>query len=329
MSLLVVDRLRVRHRAVTVVDGVSFTLAAGESLGLVGESGSGKSQTALALLGLLPATAAVTGSIQFDGRELIGAGRAQLDRLRGSRIAMVFQDPMSSLNPYLRIGVQMAEVLEQHRGAPRAAAVKDAARMLDAVRIADPARCLTQYPHELSGGMRQRVLIAMALLAQPELLIADEPTTALDVTVQAEVLAVLDELRRELRLALLLITHDLGVVSGHCERMAVMYAGRIVESGPTAAVLARPAHPYTDALLTSRPQLAGPRPRRLTSIAGQPPDPARRPPGCAFAPRCRQSVPVCLELAPILRTEVDRGCACHVVKGAADRAGEAGARNFA
>ncbi|MBA4286633.1 MAG: ABC transporter ATP-binding protein [Xanthomonadaceae bacterium] len=329
MSLLAVDMLRVRHRAVTVVDGVSFTLAAGESLGLVGESGSGKSQTALALLGLLPATAAVGGSIRFDGRELIGAGRAQLDRLRGSRVAMVFQDPMSSLNPYLRIGVQMAEVLEQHRGSARSAAFREAARMLDAVRIANPARCLTQYPHELSGGMRQRVLIAMALLAQPELLIADEPTTALDVTVQAEVLAVLDDLRRDLRLALLLITHDLGVVSGHCERMAVMYAGRIVESGPTVAVLALPAHPYTAALLASRPHLVGPRPGRLPSIAGQPPDPARRPPGCAFAPRCRQVVAACLELAPILRSESGRACACHVVEGASGSAGHATDRNFA
>lgn len=326
MSLLTVDALRVRHRAVTVLDGVSFAIAAGESLGLVGESGSGKSQTALAVLGLLPATATVEGSIRFRDEELLGAGRAQLDRVRGSRIAMVFQDPMSSLNPYLRIGVQMAEVLQQHRGSSRAAALHDAARLLDAVRISDPRRRLTQYPHELSGGMRQRVLIAMALLAQPELLIADEPTTALDVTVQAEVLAVLDDLRRDLGLALLLITHDLGVVSGNCERMAVMYAGRIVEAGNTADVLTRPAHPYTAALLATRPVLEGPRPIRLPSIAGQPPDPARRPQGCAFSPRCQQVMPICQTHAPVLRQQRDRSCACHVgdepllpTDGAADR----------
>ncbi len=316
MSVLSVENLRVRHRAVTVLDGVSFAIAKGESLGLVGESGSGKSQTALAVLGLLPATAHIEGSIRFEQQELIGAGRAALDQLRGSRISMVFQDPMSSLNPYLSIGVQMAEVLEQHRGASRADALREAAMMLDAVRIADPRRRLAQFPHEFSGGMRQRVLIAMALLAKPELLIADEPTTALDVTVQAEVLAVLDELRRELGLALLLITHDLGVVSGHCERMAVMYAGRIVESGPTAAVLANPRHPYTAALLATRPNLSGPRPARLPTIAGQPPDPARRPPGCAFAPRCEQVLPQCRELAPILRIdEARRGRACHLDAG--------------
>ena len=329
MSVLAIDMLRVRHRAVTVLDGVSFAIAKGESLGLVGESGSGKSQTALAVLGLLPATASIEGSIRFQDQELIGAGRAQLDRIRGSRIAMVFQDPMSSLNPYLTIGVQMAEVLEQHRGAGRAEALHEAARMLDAVRIADPRRRLAQFPHEFSGGMRQRVLIAMALLAKPELLIADEPTTALDVTVQAEVLAVLDELRQALGLAMLLITHDLGVVAGHCERMAVMYAGRIVESGPTAAVLARPAHPYTAALLATRPRLSGPKRAHLPTIAGQPPDPARRSPGCAFAPRCSRVQPACRSLAPILRTDGERASACPVVAAADAGTGSGIDRNFA
>ena len=329
MSVLAIENLRLRHRAVTVLDGVSLTIARGEALGLVGESGSGKSQTALAVLGLLPATASVEGSIRFDGEELVGAGRAQLDRVRGSRIAMVFQDPMSSLNPYLTIGAQMAEVLELHRGASHAEALREAARMLDAVRIADPRRRLAQFPHEFSGGMRQRVLIAMALLAKPELLIADEPTTALDVTVQAEVLAVLDDLRQELGLALLLITHDLGVVAGHCERMAVMYAGRIVESGPTAAVLARPAHPYTAALLATRPSLAGPKPARLPTIAGQPPDPARRPPGCAFAPRCARAQPSCRTLAPILRTDGPRASACPVTAAANAATDDRIDRNFA
>ena len=313
MNVLTIDKLRVRHRSVTVLDSVSLAIAGGESLGLVGESGSGKSQTALAVLGLLPTTATVEGSIRHHDTELIGANRALLDRLRGNRIAMVFQDPMSSLNPYLSIGLQMAEVLERHRGVRRRDALREAARMLDAVRIPDAGRCLAQFPHELSGGMRQRALIAMALLSRPELLIADEPTTALDVTVQAEVLSLLDDLRREMGLALLLITHDLGLVSGHCERMAVMYAGRIVESGPTAAVLARPGHPYTAALLATRPTLAGPRPARLPTIGGSPPDPARRPPGCAFAPRCDRVMRACRERVPVLTTgDAGRARACHL-----------------
>ena len=312
MSLLSIDQLRVRHRGVTVVDGVSFSIEAGESLALVGESGSGKSQTALALLGLLPATARVEGSVRLFGEELLGAPRAMLDGVRGRRIAMVFQDPMSSLNPCLTIGLQMAEVLEQHRGMRRADALREAQAMLDAVRIHEPRRRLGQYPHELSGGMRQRVLIATALLARPELLIADEPTTALDATVQAEVLALLDELRLALGLSLLLITHDLGVVSGHCERMLVMYAGRLVEAGPTRAVLAAPRHPYSAALLASRPSLHGPKPHRLPAIAGQPPDPSRRPPGCAFAPRCVAVQPSCRTQVPILETDGQRACACPV-----------------
>ncbi len=317
MALLEIDALRVVHPGrgkartpVTVLDGVSLSVAAGESLGLVGESGSGKSQTALAILGLLPASAEVSGSIRFDGQALLGMGRRQLDRLRGNRIAMIFQDPMTSLNPVLSIGLQLAEVLEVHRGASRAAAWAEAARMLDAVRIPDARQRLAQYPHELSGGQRQRVMIAMALLCRPQLLIADEPTTALDVTVQAQVLSLLDELRTELGLALLLITHDLGVVAGHCDRMAVMYAGRIVEAGTTTALLARPAHPYTAALLTSRPTLTGPRPLRLPAIPGQPPDPACRPPGCAFAPRCGLALPACAEQPPLRSLADGRAGAC-------------------
>jgi len=308
MALLDIDALRVCHPGrgrgsvpVTVLDGVSLSLAAGESLGLVGESGSGKSQTALAILGLLPAAAQVEGSIRFDGQEMLGGSRRQLDALRGSRIAMIFQDPMTSLNPVLSIGLQLAEVLEVHRGASQRDALAEAARMLDAVRIPAAAQRLQQYPHELSGGQRQRVMIAMALLCRPQLLIADEPTTALDVTIQAQILELLDELRREMRLALLLITHDLGVVAGHCDRVAVMYAGRIAESGPVDQVLAAPGHPYTAALLAARPSLLGERPPRLTSIAGQPPDPARRLAGCAFASRCPQVEPRCLPQVPPLR----------------------------
>jgi oligopeptide/dipeptide ABC transporter ATP-binding protein len=315
MSLLEVEALRVRHRRggdeITVLDGVGLRLDAGEALGLVGESGSGKSQTALAIMGLLPASATVEGSIRLDGEELVGAGRAVFDRLRGSRIAMVFQDPMSSLNPYRTIGVQLTEGMERRLGMARGEALAEAARLLDAVRIAAPRRCLGQHPHELSGGMCQRVMIAMALAGRPRLLIADEPTTALDVTVQAEVLAVLDALRRELDLALLLITHDLGVVAGHCERMAVMYAGRIIESGPSSALLASPAHPYTAALLAARPSLHGPRPARLAAIPGQPPDPARRLVGCAFAPRCALVEPRCTDVRPtLLAVARQRHCAC-------------------
>ena len=324
MSLLEVEGLCVNHRRgggeVRVLDGVGFELAAGESLGLVGESGSGKSQTALAIMGLLPATAIVQGAIRFGGERIEAASRARLDQLRGRRMAMVFQDPMSSLNPYRTVGAQLLEVLQRHRGLGRAAALAEAERLLDAVRIGAPRRRLGQYPHELSGGMCQRVMIALALCGEPSLLIADEPTTALDVTVQAEVLAVLDGLRRDLGLALLLVTHDLGVVAGHCQRVAVMYAGRLVETGPSAAVLARPAHPYTAALLAARPSLAGPRLARLPAIPGQPPDPAHRPPGCAFAPRCAVAEPRCSAAVPPLRpVAAARQCACPRVPGPGDQ----------
>lgn len=319
VTRLAIDRLQVRHPAsggdVVVLDDVSLRLDAGQSLGLVGESGSGKSQTALATMGLLPASARISGSIRHDGQELLGQPRAVLDRLRGTRMTMVFQDPMTSLNPALSIGLQLAEVPMQHRGLSRAAALAEAARMLDAVRIPDAATRLRQYPHEFSGGMRQRVMIAIALIGNPGLLIADEPTTALDVTVQAQILELLGDLQHERQLALLLITHDLAVVAESCDRVAVMYAGRIVESGPVARVLAQPWHPYTAGLLASRPRLDRPRPERLPSIAGAPPNPARRPAGCAFAPRCPRVMPICMTSVPRLETGPDgRAVACHLAE---------------
>ncbi|WP_428311199.1 ABC transporter ATP-binding protein [Hydrocarboniphaga sp.] len=300
--LLSVENLRVQHRSargeVCVVDGVGFDIAAGGTLGIVGESGSGKSQTALALLGLSGASASVSGRLMFDGEDLLQLSAARRRALRGARIAMVFQDPMASLNPYLRIGVQLAEVLQTHRGASRAAAWAEAARTLDAVRVSAAAQRLQQYPHELSGGMRQRVMIAMAIIAGPQLLIADEPTTALDPTVQAQVLGLLDELRRERGLAILLITHDLGVMARLCERTLVMYAGRVVEAGATRELLQRPRHPYTAALLRARPTMQHPAGLPLDALPGQPPDPRQAIAGCRFAPRCPQRRADCSESPP-------------------------------
>ena len=294
------------------VGGLSFELEAGQTLGIVGESGSGKSQTALALLGLQAPSARVGGSVRFEGRELLGLGERELNQVRGNRIGLVAQDPMTSLNPYLSIGAQMSEVLVQHRGLSHAAALADSARMLDAVRIADAAARLRQYPHEFSGGMRQRVLIASALLCRPALLVADEPTTALDVTVQAEILALLEQLQEDLGLALLLISHDLDVVAEVCQRVLVMYAGRAVEAGSAARLLAAPRHPYTAGLLASRPRLDTPPGVPLRPIPGQPPDPARLPAGCAFRPRCAVAVPACETLIPELRpVQGGGGCACH------------------
>ena len=317
MSLLQVENLAIQFNTpdgtVQAVNGVSFELGEGESLGLVGESGSGKSQTALSLLGLLAPNARVSGRIRFGDHELVGPPRPSWSKIRGARIAMVFQDPMTALNPHLRIGLQMAEVMQQHRGLGRAAALKESARMLDAVHIADAARVLGVHPHELSGGMRQRVTIAMALLCRPQLLIADEPTTALDVTVQAQILDLLIELRREFKLALLLISHDLGVVSRLCERVLVMYAGQLMERGPAPLVMRQPSHPYTRALLQSRPLLRGDADAPLPVIAGQLPDPRQSLRGCPFQPRCSQAIEVCATQPPPIETFGSRReRACHV-----------------
>ncbi|HKF95979.1 MAG TPA: ABC transporter ATP-binding protein, partial [Gammaproteobacteria bacterium] len=257
-TLLSVQNLSVDFRTgdglVSAVDGISFELNEGETLGLVGESGCGKSQTVLGLLSLLDNNGRARGSAYYRGHELIGQRQRALNRVRGAKIAMVFQDPMTALNPHLKIGTQLLEVLRQHLTITNTAARKRAIDWLAAVRMPDPERCMKRFPHELSGGQRQRVIIAMSLLCEPEILIADEPTTALDVTVQAEILELLSELKRRLSMALILITHDLSVVAGMCERILVMYAGRVVESGPTRNLFRRPQHPYTQGLLACLPR---------------------------------------------------------------------------
>ncbi len=256
VALLQVHDLRIAYGDTTVVDGVSFEIGAGESLALVGGSGSGKTQTALALLGLLGREARVTGSVKFAGQELLGASEADLNRVRGARIGMVFQDALSSLNPHLTLGAQVAEALAWHRKLPRERAAAAALELLEAVRIPDAAQRLHQYPHECSGGMRQRAQIAMALACQPALLIADEPTTALDATVQAQVLHLLAGLRERFNLALLLISHDLGVVAQLCRHVLVLQHGRVVDAGDAATLLTAPQHPYTRERVSLRPRLA-------------------------------------------------------------------------
>jgi peptide/nickel transport system ATP-binding protein len=272
--------------------GIDLDVAPGEAVGLVGESGCGKSVTWLAALGLLPARALVGGSVRIGGTELLGAPATTLDRVRGGRIAMIFQDPASSLNPVHRIGRQIMEALTLHRGMTGRGAREEARRLLDQVGIPDAARRLDAYPHELSGGQNQRVMIAIALAGQPELLVADEPTTALDVTIQAQILDLLRELRRDTGMALVLISHDLGVVADTCERVCVMYAGRIVEQAPTHRLFDAAAHPYTRGLIGALPPIDGPR-RPLLAIPGGVPEPWAMPPGCAFAPRCALHVAAC------------------------------------
>ncbi len=302
--LLAIRDLHVRFRGddgiVEVVRGIDLDIAAGERLAIVGESGSGKSQLFNAVTGLLAGNGEASGSARFDGIELIGAPQRRLQRLRGDRIGMVFQDPMTALNPFLRIGTQLTEVLRQHRRLGRREARAAAIAMLEKVRIPEAEKRLRQYPHELSGGMRQRVLIAMALLCRPSLLIADEPTTALDVTIQSDILRLLRKLTGS-DAALAIISHDLHLVAGLCERVAVMYAGRIVELGPTETVFRQPAHPYTRCLLQATPGQTRDRDRPLYTIPGQPPDPATLPAGCPFHPRCPQAIPACTEAEPRLR----------------------------
>ncbi|HZF77865.1 MAG TPA: ABC transporter ATP-binding protein [Acetobacteraceae bacterium] len=287
------------------VDGVSFSVQAGETLAIVGESGCGKSVTALSLMGLLPPGARVSGSLRFDGRELSTLTQEEWRERRGREIAMIFQEPMTSLNPAFTAGEQIAEALRLHQKLSPAAAMRRAVEMLDHVHIPDAARRARQYPHQLSGGMRQRVMIAMALACRPKLLIADEPTTALDVTVQAQILALLDELKRETGTAVVLITHDLGVVADHAEDAVVMYAGRVAERAPAATLFAMAQHPYTVGLLGAAPRLEGGA-ERLASIEGTVPDLRVPPPGCRFAPRCPFAVERCDEAQPPL-TEMGPG----------------------
>ncbi len=290
-----------------VLQGVSLSLGRARSVGLVGESGSGKSMTALAVMGLLPPSARVGGSIRFDGQELRDAPDAALCALRGRRIGMVFQEPMTALNPLHSIGVQVAEPLRLHLGLSRRAAAARAAELLARVGLAPSRISPGLYPHQLSGGQRQRVVIAIALACGPDLLIADEPTTALDVTVQAQVLDLLAELAAESGMALLLITHDLGVVSGTVDEVLVMYAGRVVECGPTREVFAHMAHPYTRALFAASPHESGGLP---APIPGQVPDPLHRPAGCAFAPRCTRAAADCTRVVPPLAGSGAHRVAC-------------------
>ena len=308
--LLSVRDLSVAFGRNTVVEGVSFDLAPGEILGVVGESGSGKSVTALSIMRRIPAPGRVTGRIDFAGQDLMALPEARMREIRGRDIAMIFQEPMTSLNPVFTCGDQVMEALVHHRGLDRAGARAEALKLLKLVEIPSAERRLDDYPHQLSGGMRQRVMIAMALACRPKLLLADEPTTALDATIQAQILDLLRGLQRELGMAVILITHDLGVVSEVAHRVLVMYAGRVVETSPAAEVFARPLHPYTEGLLASIPRLEGPI-ERLDAIPGQVPAPDAMPAGCRFAPRCRYAEPACAASPPPLAPRGEgRAAAC-------------------
>jgi len=302
VALLEVDHLRVTLQtsrgAADALRGVSFALDRGQTLGLIGESGCGKSVTALALMGLLPEGARVAGSIRFDGQELTTLDESRLCELRGNRIGMVFQEPMTALNPLHTVGRQIAESLRLHKGMSGAAARAEALRLLERVQVPQARERLDAYPHQLSGGQRQRVVIAIALACGPDLLVADEPTTALDVTIQREVLDLILELVREDGMGLLLISHDLGVMADTVQRLLVMYGGTVVESGPTAAVFERLAHPYTRGLFAERPRLGLARGTRLATIAGRVPELADMPAGCPFADRCDRVVAACRAAPP-------------------------------
>jgi len=303
-------------RALQAIRGVDLAVAPGETLGLVGESGCGKSVTMLAVMGLLAPHVHVRGSIRFRGEELVGRPQKQLAKLRGARIGMIFQDPMTALNPVLTIGAQIAEAIRIHdAGVTAAAALERAVELLERVAIPYAERRALQYPHELSGGMRQRAMIAMAMANAPELLIADEPTTALDVTVQAQIIELLQRLRDESRMGLVLISHDLGIVAGTADRVAIMYAGRIVERGGVEDVFYQPRHPYTRGLLASLPKIDA-RAERLTAIEGSPPSLASRPAGCPFHPRCGRRIDRCQAEEPVLRPVAGTEVACHVADAA-------------
>ena len=316
-NLLTVTDLRVefRRRGVdpfVAVNNLSFDVRPGQTVGLVGESGCGKSVTSLAIMRLLPSRGnQVTGTVDFEGTDLLSLPMDKMRERRGRDLAMIFQDPLSSLNPVVPIGIQVTEVLERHRGMKRSAAMGEARDLLDQVGIPDPSRRLKEYPHQLSGGMRQRALIAMALACRPRLLIADEPTTALDVTIQAQILAVLRELVVEHGTAMIMITHDLGVVAGLCDQVNVLYGGKIVERADRHELFDSPRHPYTHGLLESIPRLDAPQGERLTPIPGSVNDNIPWTHGCAFAPRCRNEIAACREVMPELVGPGSRKLRCH------------------
>ncbi len=296
--LVTIRDLRVTFGGIPVLHGVDLAVARGESLGLVGESGCGKSVTWLAALGLLPSSAGISGRVTLDGEELLGAAAPVMDRVRGGRVAVILQDPASTLNPVHRVGRQVEEAIRLHRGMAGAAARAEVLRLLDQVGIPDAGRRYHMYPHEMSGGQNQRIMIAMALAGRPELLVADEPTTALDVTIQAGILDLLRRLQAETGMALVLISHDLGVVAETCSRVCVMYAGRIVEECAADELFAGPLHPYSAGLLAALPDMQSK--RRLAAIPGGVPEPGQLPPGCAFAPRCERAIAACTEAVPPL-----------------------------
>ena len=318
MTLLTVENLSVEFEIndgrVQAVDNINFSVDRGQSLAIVGESGSGKSQTVFSLMGLLAQNGRASGRAVLDGQDILNIPKAQLNQVRAERMAMIFQDPMTSLNPYMRVSDQMAEVLVHHRGLSKRDAIKRSVDLLDAVRIPEAAKRVQMFPHEFSGGMRQRVMIAMALLCEPDLLIADEPTTALDVTVQEQIMDLLANLQKELNMAIILITHDLGVVAANCQEMLVLYGGQVMEQGTTKDLFASPSHPYTRGLLHAIPRLDQ-ETEALHSISGSPPNMMNMPKGCPFSPRCDFVRDICHSTRPSLTSFETRQRACHVTSG--------------
>ena len=307
-------RFKTLDGVVHAVNGVSLELNEGECLGIVGESGSGKSQMAMAIMGLLPTNGIATGSVKLDGAEILNAPRKRLNEIRGNDIAMIFQDPMSSLTPFLTVGRQLIEGLVKHKGVGRAEAKARAIEYLTLIGIPAPARRFEQYPHELSGGMRQRVMIAQAMLCRPSVVIADEPTTALDVTVQSQIIDIFRGLRDHTETSMIVITHDLGVIAGLCDRVCVMYGGRIVETGTTEEIFYDARHPYTQGLLASMPRLDRDPDGDIQSIVGHPPHFLAAPHGCSFADRCRQALERCAEEEPATRRlSPTHHAACHLI----------------
>jgi peptide/nickel transport system ATP-binding protein len=313
-----VTRFSSERGTVNAVRGVSLSLERGRTLGVVGESGSGKSVLSRSIMGLMPGNASRTGSVRFQGEEILNLPSSELRRYWGQKMAMVFQDPMTALNPVLRIERQITESLHEHIDMSKTQARETALALLTSVGIPEPARRLRQYPHEMSGGMRQRIMIAIALACGPRMLFADEPTTALDVTVQAQILDLLQDLQRDRQMAMILLTHDLGVVAGRAHDIAVMYAGRIVEKAPSARLFAAVRHPYTEALLRSIPKLEMDKHTRLDAISGRPPDLVNVPEGCSFAPRCGYAQDICHTDDPPLQADADDPShvfACHFPVG--------------